>query len=145
MSDRFLGRVLHGFSPRSPDELEVQPNEVVKILSTHDERWWEVENFEGTQGKLPANHLKMIDVSDLPVVTVKAEYTPDDLTGFFLHASKGETIIVVEDNSEDIDWVSAINYSTMRYGFLPTDFLTDTSISYDDLYDVCSSFLPYFF
>ncbi|XP_075238969.1 spectrin alpha chain-like isoform X4 [Convolutriloba macropyga] len=61
--------VVYDYLEKNPRELSVKKGETVTILSTPTRDWYKVENQEGKQGFVPANHLKRAD----PVVKSSQE------------------------------------------------------------------------
>ncbi|XP_063713105.1 spectrin alpha chain-like isoform X2 [Symsagittifera roscoffensis] len=61
--------VVYDYLEKNPRELSVKKGETVTILSTPTRDWYKVENQEGKQGFVPANHLKRAE----PVVKSSQE------------------------------------------------------------------------
>ncbi|CEP08122.1 hypothetical protein [Parasitella parasitica] len=56
-----FARALYSFHAESSDELTLQPNDLVAILSKEDEDWWQGRLKNGKIGYFPANHVEIIE------------------------------------------------------------------------------------
>ncbi|PRP79049.1 SH3 domain-containing protein 19-like [Planoprotostelium fungivorum] len=54
------GKVLYNYSARSEGELDIVLGQIVQILSTDNEEWWEVE-YKGMKGYVPRNYLGLLN------------------------------------------------------------------------------------
>ncbi|KAI9481264.1 MAG: SH3 domain-containing protein [Benjaminiella poitrasii] len=55
-----FARALYSFRAESPNELSLQPNDLIAILSKHDPHWWHGRLKNGKMGYFPANHVEII-------------------------------------------------------------------------------------
>ena len=53
-----LVRVLHDYSPRSPDELELHMGQLIKVTKKEDDGWWHGETDGGAVGVFPSNFVQ---------------------------------------------------------------------------------------
>lgn len=60
-----LVEATHPFVASNAKQLSFNKHERLKLLQMHDSGWWIVENEKGEVGLIPANYVRVYDVSNL--------------------------------------------------------------------------------
>lgn len=82
------GKALYQFTSRNAKELDLTPGDIITILGTYDNTWYQVES-KGKKGYVPQPYVKIIE-SETPSLPSK-QTTP-------IFAKVKETILAKEDN-----------------------------------------------
>ncbi|XP_055963966.1 neutrophil cytosol factor 2 [Sorex fumeus] len=71
-------RVLFGFVPKTPEELQVMPGNIVFVLKKGSDNWATVL-FNGQKGLVPCNYLEPVELRIQPQQQSQDEAAPDDI------------------------------------------------------------------
>mmetsp|Transcript_13181 Transcript_13181/g.52599 ORF Transcript_13181/g.52599 Transcript_13181/m.52599 type:complete len:767 (-) Transcript_13181:76-2376(-) len=130
-----LGRVLHAFSPRHDDEVELKFNEQVLVLDARElgdegptatgdlpPGWLEVQlQARKGSGWVPAAYVEFTAPAYGAEAEVLFDLPAQEQTGQYLELVKGERLTVTSWNADG--WHCAYNSRTFQYGVVPEGYV----------------------
>ena len=61
-------RCTFDYAAENPDELTIKEGDIITVLSTKDQGWWEGE-FNGKRGVFPSNFVEVVDDDTVRIFT----------------------------------------------------------------------------
>ncbi|XP_068181807.1 intersectin-2b isoform X2 [Antennarius striatus] len=129
-----IAQVLRSHVSTNPEQLSLEKNQLIVILSKNTSGWWlgelQARGKKRQKGWFPASHVKILGSSSgkstpapQPICQVIAMYDYTAANGDEMSFSKGQTISVLDKNDPDW-WKGELNGNT---GLFPTNYVKMTT------------------
>lgn len=68
---------LYDYVAAEADELSIKDGETLDVMEMYDDDWWMVRRWNGSQGLVPANYLRVIAENDNDISEEQKEKVPE--------------------------------------------------------------------
>ncbi|TIC04805.1 hypothetical protein E3Q08_02611 [Wallemia mellicola] len=115
-----LARALYDYKASAEDELNLNEDDVLFVLSDDDPEWWNCKSKSNLEGLVPSNYIEIIQ----PTHKVKASYDYQAQSDDELTISENDLLDIYES---DADWfLAALQHNrNAGLGYIPANYTVD--------------------